>query len=359
MLQINHIKLLQFRNYKAENFSFPERLTAICGANGRGKTNLLDAIYYLCFTKSYFSKPDQQSVEIGNQGFRIDGSFSKKADQMEIALLLRENNKKELKVDGELISPFSSHIGRLPIVFIAPDDVLLITGGSEERRKLIDTILSQTNPAYLTALIQYGKVLQERNKYLKSQEMDGIDFTLLDTFDHQLSTLGSQLINWRKKFFEDFIPTVNRLFAFISDGQEIPELVYAPSTSIERYKQDMLLSRQKDLILQRTSVGVHKDDLEITMKGLPFKQMASQGQRKSMLFALKLAEFEFLKNVIGFEPILLLDDVFEKLDQNRFEKLLEWVCKNNNGQVFLTDTHKERIKAALDQFELTYHLIQL
>ena len=298
-------------------------------------------------------------MEIGNQGFRIDGTFNKKADQLEIALLLRENNKKELKVDGEVISPFSSHIGRLPIVFIAPDDVVLITGGSEERRKLIDTILSQTNPAYLTALIQYGKVLQERNKYLKSQEMDGIDFTLLDTFDHQLSTLGSQLINWRKTFFEDFIPTVNRLFAFISGGQELPELVYAPSTSVERYKQDMLLSRQKDLILQRTSVGVHKDDLDITMNGMPFKQMASQGQRKSMLFALKLAEFEFLKSVIGFEPILLLDDVFEKLDQNRFEKLLEWVCKNNNGQVFLTDTHKERIKAALDQFDLTYHLIQL
>lgn len=359
MLQINHIKLLQFRNYKAENFSFPERLTAICGANGKGKTNLLDAIYYLSFTKSYFNKPDQQSVEIGNQGFRIDGTFSKRADKLEIALLLRENNKKELKVDGEIISPFSAHIGRIPIVFIAPDDVVLITGGSEERRKLMDTILSQTNPAYLTALIQYGKVLQERNKYLKSQEMDGIDFTLLDTFDHQLSSLGSQLINWRKVFFQDFIPTVNRLFAFISGGQEWPELVYAPSTSIERYKQDMLLSRQKDLILQRTSIGIHKDDLEVTMKGLPFKQMASQGQRKSMLFALKLAEFEILKSIIGYEPILLLDDVFEKLDQTRFEKLLEWVCKNNKGQVFLTDTHKERIQTALEQFNLTYHLIHL
>jgi DNA replication and repair protein RecF len=172
-------------------------------------------------------------------------------------------------------------------------------------------------------------------------------------------TLGSKIIEWRKTFFESFIPSVNQLFQFISDGNEYPELAYKPSTSIERYRQDLLLSRQKDLILQRTNIGIHKDDLELTMNGLPFKQMASQGQRKSMLFALKLAEFDFLKNNVGFEPILLLDDVFEKLDQNRLEKLLEWVCEKNKGQVFLTDTHQERISKALDQFGVTYHLIQL
>ena len=359
MLQISHINLLQFRNYNSAKFSFPNRVTAICGANGKGKTNLLDAIYYLCFTKSYFSKPDQQSVEIGNAGFRIDAGFQKKAQAIDIALLLRENNKKELKLDGEIISPFSTHIGRFPIVFVAPDDVVLISGASEERRKLVDTVLSQTNADYLNSLIQYGKVLQERNKYLKSQDMDGIDFTLLDTFDFQLVSLGSRIIDWRTKFFDAFIPTVAELFAFISEGQEKPVLAYAPSTSIERYKENMLLSRQKDLILQRTNVGIHKDDLEITLNGLPFKQMASQGQRKSMLFAIKLAEFEFLKDNVGFEPILLLDDVFEKLDQQRLEKLLEWVCAKNKGQVFLTDTHQERISKALGQFDLTYHLIQL
>ncbi|MFN5376945.1 MAG: DNA replication/repair protein RecF [Chitinophagaceae bacterium] len=359
MLQITHINLLQFRNYPSANFSCPERVTAICGDNGRGKTNLLDAVYYLCFTKSYFSKPDQQSVETGRMGFRIDAGFHKQHQQLDVALLLRENNKKELKIDGEHISPFSAHIGRLPVVFVAPDDVVLISGASEERRKLIDTILSQTNASYLTTLIQYGKILQERNKYLKSQEIDGIDFTLLDTFDHQLASLGSQIIEWRKAFFESFIPSVNQLFQFISDGNENPEFAYVPSTTVERYQHDLLLSRQKDLILQRTNIGIHKDDLELTMNGLPFKQMASQGQRKSMLFALKLAEFDFLKNNVGFEPILLLDDVFEKLDQNRLEKLLEWVCEKNKGQVFLTDTHQERISKALDQFGVTYHLIQL
>lgn len=359
MLQITHINLLQFRNYPSANFSFPERVTAICGDNGRGKTNLLDAVYYLCFTKSYFNKPDQQSVETGRMGFRLDAGFHKQHQQFDVALLLRENNKKELKIDGEPISPFSAHIGRLPVVFVAPDDVVLISGASEERRKLIDTILSQTNAFYLTTLIQYGKILQERNKYLKSQEIDGIDFTLLDAFDHQLATLGSHIIEWRKAFFESFIPSVNQLFQFISDGNENPELAYVPSTTIERYQHDLLLSRQKDLILQRTNIGIHKDDLELIMNGLPFKQMASQGQRKSMLFALKLAEFDFLKNNVGFEPILLLDDVFEKLDQNRLEKLLEWVCKKNKGQVFLTDTHQERITKALNQFDVTYHLIQL
>jgi DNA replication and repair protein RecF len=242
---------------------------------------------------------------------------------------------------------------------VAPDDVVLISGASEERRKLVDTVLSQTNADYLNTLIQYGKVLQERNKYLKSQDMDGIDFTLLDTFDHQLVQLGSRIIAWRTAFFDAFIPTVAALFAFISAGKEEPLLTYTPSTSIERYKENMLLSRQKDLILQRTNVGIHKDDLEISINDHPFKQMASQGQRKSMLFAIKLAEFEFLKANVGFEPILLLDDVFEKLDQQRLEKLLEWVCAKNKGQVFLTDTHPERIAKALNQFDLTYDLIQL
>lgn len=359
MLQISHINILQFRNYSSAKFSFPDRVTAICGANGKGKTNLLDAIYYLCFTKSYFGKTDQQSVEIGNAGFRIDAAFQKKDQPFDIALLLRENNKKELKLDGEIITPFSTHIGRFPVVFVAPDDIVLISGASEERRKLVDTVLSQTNSDYLNSLIQYGKVLQERNKYLKSQEIDGIDFTLLETFDYQLVSLGSKIIDWRIKFFDVFIPFVSDLFAFVSNGQEKPELTYAPSTSIERYKENMLLSRQKDMILQRTNVGVHKDDLELSMNGLPFKQIASQGQRKSMLFAMKLAEFEFLKANVGFEPILLLDDVFEKLDQQRLEKLLEWVCTKNKGQVFLTDTHQERISKALGQFDLTYQLIQL
>lgn len=278
---------------------------------------------------------------------------------MDIALLLRENNKKELKIDGETITPFSAHIGRLPVVFVAPDDVVLISGSSEERRKLMDTVLSQTDPEYLHALIKYGRVLQERNKYLKNQDGAQIDFTLLEAFDEQLVDFGTRILLKRNSFFKMYLPTVEELFGYISDGNEVPNLVYAPSTSVERYKQDLLLNRQKDLILQRTTIGVHKDDLEINLQGLPFKQMASQGQRKSMLFALKLAEFEYLKKHFGFEPIMLLDDIFEKLDQKRLEKLLEWVCKKNKGQVLLTDTHTDRISNALSDNALTYHLIQL
>ncbi len=359
MLQISHIDLLQFRNYPSANFSFQERITAICGPNGKGKTNLLDAIYYLCFTKSYFSKPDQQSVEIGSQGFRLSAGFQKRGVTLDIALLLRENNKKELKIDGETTTPFSAHIGRLPVVFVAPDDVVLISGSSEERRKLVDTVLSQTDPEYLHALIKYGRVLQERNKYLKNQDGAQIDFTLLEAFDEQLVDFGTRILLKRNSFFNIYLPIVEELFGFISDGNEKPNLVYAPSTSVEGYKQDLLLNRQKDLILQRTTIGVHKDDLEINLQALPFKQMASQGQRKSMLFALKLAEFEYLKNHFGFEPIMLLDDIFEKLDQKRLEKLLEWVCKKNKGQVLLTDTHTDRISNALSDNALTYHLIQL
>ena len=359
LLHIRHIDLLQFRNYSSAKFSFEQRITAICGSNGKGKTNLLDAIYYLCFTKSYFNKTDAQSVEMGSMGFRVSGNFTKKDELLEIALLLRENNKKELQIDSEIITPFSTHIGRLPIVFVAPDDVVLIAGSSEERRKLMDTVLSQTDPDYLSNLIKYGRILQERNKYLKSEEISRIDFTLLDSYDQQLSEFGSKILEKRNLFFTQYIPLVQELFAFISEGKESPKLDYSPSTTVEHYKKDLLLSRQKDLILQRTTIGIHKDDLEIALMGLPFKQMASQGQRKSMLFALKLAEFEYLKHHFGFEPILLLDDVFEKLDQQRLEKLLEWVCNRNTGQVLLTDTHPDRISKALSEYALTYHLIQL
>ncbi len=359
MFKINHIKLTQFRNAHSAGFSFENRITAICGLNGTGKTNLLDAIYYLCFTKSYFVKTDSSAVQKGSSGFSLHGSFTVSADDLAVSLILRENGKKELSVDQEPITPFSSHIGKFPVVFIAPDDVILITGGSEERRKFIDTLLSQLDHDYLLQLIRYNKFLQDRNRYFKNVAGNYADPILLDSFDEQLVQSGIFLLKKRMAFLEGFIQSVVDSFGFISSEKEKPGLIYMPSTSADDYAIAMQKARQKDILLQRTSVGIHRDDIDILLNEMPFKQAASQGQKKSLLFAMKLAAFNALKLHFGFEPILLLDDIFEKLDQERLKRLLDWVCICNNGQVILTDTHQERVTDALSNISLPFQLINL
>jgi DNA replication and repair protein RecF len=357
LFRINHINLIHFRNYLSASFRLDSQVSAICGLNGAGKTNLLDSVYYLCFTRSYLGQSDSASVRQGLSGFNITGEFQKKAATQSVSVILRETGKKELWVDKELVSPFSMHIGQLPVVFVAPDDTELITGGSEERRKMMDTIISQTDAGYLSQLIRYGKCLQDRNKYLKSCLNVQPDHLLLDAFDEQLIQSGTAILLKRTAFLTAFIPIVCSLFEYISDGAEHPELSYLPSTSVVGYRNDMADRRQKDILLQRTTIGIHRDDLEINLNGMPFRQIASQGQKKSMLFALKLAEFSILHSHFGFEPILLLDDIFEKLDQNRLNKLLDWVCIQNKGQVIMTDTHPDRITQAMEAINVPFKLL--
>lgn len=325
--------------------------------NGSGKTNLLDAIHYLSFTKSYFGKTDAVSAMLGLMGFNITGEFLKEDQPVQVSVILRENNKKELLVDKQIITPFSAHIGKLPLVFIAPDDISLITGSSEERRRLMDTILSQTDQEYLSVLIRYNKCLQDRNKYFKSLEGRIPDELLIDSFDEQLIRTGTIILEKRKTFLDIFLPLALELYAYISSSSEKPLLNPVFSTQSDQYGIDLKKTRQRDLLLQRTSIGIHKDEIDMLMTDMPFKQMASQGQKKSLLFALKLAEFEFLKRHFGAPPILLLDDIFEKLDQQRLNQLLHWVGIKNDGQVILTDTHAERVEKSLEDISLPFHLI--
>lgn len=359
MIKIHHITLTQFRNYSAASFDFNDRIVAVCGSNGIGKTNLLDAIYYLGFTKSYFNKPDTISAEVADKGFRICGTVELNDTEQEIVILLRETGKKELIVDKETVSRFSGHIGKIPIVFVAPDDIKLITGASDERRTFIDALIAQLDQDYLIALIRYNKIVQERNKLLKSFAIVPIDEMLLDALDQQLAVYGKQLLQKRILALEELFPLINEIYLNLSDKKENPQLKYMPSTSIENYIDHLYQNRSKDLLLQRTSIGIHKDDIEITMHDLPFKQIASQGQKKSMLFALKLASFEFLKKHKGFEPILLLDDIFEKLDQFRLKRLLQWVCIDHRGQVFMTDTHPERMFQLIKDISIPFQTINL
>jgi DNA replication and repair protein RecF len=366
MTSLQKISLFQFKNYIGRHLTFTERIVGICGNNGVGKTNLLDAIHYLCFTKSYFSKSDVASTYQGAQGFRIAGTFSappvlkKIADSIEIVCILRETGKKEFSIHGDAYEKFAHHIGKFPCVFIAPDDVQLITGVSEERRRFLDTLLSQLDGRYLQSLMDYNKILQQRNGYLKAlTDRRLVDNQLMDVYDRQLIDHGNYVFEQRNIFLKQLLPLIKNFYLKIAGTEEDINVTYSSALLHQSFASLLQQSREKDLLLQRTTQGIHRDDLEITLKDQLFKSIASQGQRKSLLFSMKLAEFELLKENKGFPPILLLDDVFEKLDELRMHNLLQWVCVQNEGPVFITDTHKERLESALAFLNAPFQLIEL
>lgn len=360
MLFLHSISLTQFKNYHNRTFDFTKKVTGICGSNGVGKTNLLDAIHYLCITKSYFSATDAINVHHGLQGFRLQGLMELNGVTEKAVCILRENGKKEFSVNGEAYARFSQHIGRYPCVVIAPDDAVLITGGSEERRSFLDSLLSQIDAAYLKSLIQYNKILQQRNSFLKSTAEGAVaDESLLAVLDEQLIPYGEDIFKKRRDFLVSFLPRVKRMYADIARNDEGMALLYDSRLLEAPYADLLAAARQKDLLLQRTTAGIHRDDIVIQLLQQPFKNIASQGQRKSLLFALKLTELEVIQTEKKFAPVLLLDDVFEKLDEARITSLLQNVCLENEGQVFITDTNTERLAHHLAQINADFSIIEL
>ncbi|MGN6435143.1 MAG: DNA replication/repair protein RecF [Agriterribacter sp.] len=360
MLRLNEISLVQFRNYSQAAFRFPNPVTAFSGLNGSGKTNLLDAIYYLCFTKSYFGKSDAQNVQNGKTGFRLEGKFFSGDKNAVVTAVLRETGKKEFAADGELYGRMATHIGKFPCVMIAPDDIAIIAEGSEERRRFMDYTISQLDADYLQVLIDYNKILQQRNSLLKQAAESGrLDEGLLQIISDQLIGRGEAIYIKRKKFLEEFIPVAINLYNEISGHREKLTITYRSNLESASFKDILIESKARDRALQRTTRGVHRDDLEFGLDFDSFKTLASQGQRKSLLFALKLAEFDILLKHKGYPPLLLLDDVFEKLDEQRMHNLLAKVCVQNKGQVFITDTHAGRLKAALQMLGVENEIIEL
>ena len=355
-----HISLVQFRNYAYQEFNINKRVVAVAGPNGSGKTNLLEVIYYLCFTKNYTSRSDAQNVQEGNAGFRISGQLNMDGKQHTITCILRENNRKAFLVDDDPYKRMSQHIGRFPAVMIAPDDAIVITGGSEERRRMIDTIISQLDAAYLQDLIAYNKILQQRNSLLKSVATTGrVEESVLEILDTQLAGRGDSIYNKRKRFFQEYLPEIRVQYKLIADNKDEVAASYTSQLSEKGLLAMLQENRARDMYLQRTDAGIHRDDMEFTLREKPFKTIASQGQRKSLLFALKLAEYHILQRHKGITPILLLDDVFEKLDESRINNLLRSVCRESNGQIFITDTHKERFMKVFETLETDYQLIAL
>lgn len=343
---INKISLLQFRNYSSATFEFAAPVTCIAGPNGSGKTNLLDAVYYLCYTKSYFTSYQQNNVQTGSDGFRVAGIFTKQEKEETISCKWK-GGKKEIARNNVEYEKITDHIGQYAAVMIAPDDTELINGGSELRRKWIDSILGQVDRQYLEMLIRYQRILLQRNAWLKLHGANPApNYAELDFYNAELAGCGTYLHEQRKLFLAAFLPDLNEFYRSLTDGKEEIAVTYISDIMQQPLLQWLQQHIQHDMRYQRTLKGIHKDDWNFNLNGLQLRQFGSQGQKKSFLFALKLAQYSYISNALKQLPILLLDDIFEKLDQKRMEALLQIIKGEKFGQVILTDTHPERIKQA-------------
>ena len=346
-MHLASIKLTHFKNYEAAQIHFSPAVNCIVGLNGMGKTNLLDAIYYLCMCKSNFGIADRLVVQDTKDFFRVEGQFLKADKPFKVVAKVKPRTKKEIELNGAVHSKLAEHIGLFPVVMITPFDIELAMDGSEVRRKFLDNSLAQMDSIYLNALLQYNRILRQRNATLKSGH---IDHALLDTLDEQLFAPTSIITEKRQAFCASFLPVFKKYYKVISNEQEPVDCVYRAQLIAQELKDLLKQNREKDVYLQRSTVGVHKDDLVFTIKEKPLKKFASQGQLKSFILALKLTQYHLVKSKKDNLPILLLDDIFDKLDNNRVQQLLTLLFNNNFGQIFFTDTHEERLLALLQAF---------
>ncbi len=354
------LSLLNFKNLGSIRFEFDSKINCIVGANGVGKTNVLDAIYYLSFTKSYFNPSALQIINHDADFFVIEGTFKKNNNDEQIVCSIKRGQKKIVKRNGKIYERLQDHIGLLSVVMISPADRDLISEGSEVRRKFIDTVISQSDSIYLKQLIQYNKIISQRNHLLKyfaaNHTFDAVN---LEVYDDKLDELGTLIYAKRQQFLKIFIPIFKERYKLISNNKEQVDLVYKSQLAKGNIKQLLKDSLTKDRLFQYTTVGIHKDDLQFSIEGFSIKKFGSQGQQKSYLIALKLAQFEFIKLQTKGIPILLLDDIFDKLDENRVLQLINLVNKDSFGQLFITDTHAERTENVVKQINQTYKMFNL
>ncbi len=339
---LNSLKLTCFRNHAESSVGFSSKLSCITGNNGTGKTNLLDAVYFLCLTKSNLYSTDQQSIRFGADFLRLEGSFNKNENEQKVICRFQAGKRKEFFVNEVPYAKLSEHIGVFPCMMISPADAEIILGGSEDRRKVIDSTLSQTDGEYLDLLLQYNKLLAQRNAVLKQFAESGrTDKNLLLSYDMRLIPIGEKVFAKRKNALLEIQPLFEIFYEQISLNRDTVSIQYLSQLEGKSFEELMNNSLQKDLILQRTDTGIHKDDIDLQINSVSAKKFGSQGQQKSVLIALKLALFQYIKKQKGFAPILLVDDIFDKLDKDRGNALIEMLSSDLTGQVIISHTKRE------------------
>ena len=359
-MYLKKLSLFNYKNFSEANFDFDEKINCFVGKNGIGKTNVLDAIYHLAIGKSYFNPLAVQNIKHNEEFFVIDGEFDKETRTEQIVCSLKKGNKKILKRNGKVYDKFSDHVGFIPIVIISPADNDLIIDGSETRRKFIDSVISQLDNNYLTQLIQYQKIISQRNALLKYFALNQVfEPETLYIYNEQLNAFGQNIFEKRKNFLEDFVPIFNKHHQNITNSEETVQIKYESQLFNNNLKTLLEDNTNKDRILQYTSVGIHKDDLLFEIDNYPIKKFGSQGQQKSFLIALKLAQFEFVKKQSGENPILLFDDIFDKLDEFRVQKIVSMVDNDNFGQIFISDTHLARTENIIKSTHQSYKIFNL
>jgi|688.fasta_scaffold00837_46 DNA replication and repair protein RecF len=359
-MHLSDLSFINFKNYREANFEFLPGVNCFTGHNGAGKTNILDAIHYLCLCKSFFNPVDSQSIFHEEPFFVIQGNFEVEQELQNVYCGFKKNHKKQFKRNQKEYQRLADHIGIYPLVMISPSDHQLILDGSEERRRFIDAAISQVDNHYLDDLIYYNKVLLNRNALLKKMnENPQYDEGVLVVFNEQLAEYAEKIYAKRRQFIDEFIPLFNELYQSISSGMEEVSISYESQLNDHSILELLNKNSRKDIITQRSNYGTHKDDLEFKLGEHPLKKFGSQGQQKSYLIALKLAHYSYLQLKKGYKPLLLLDDIFDKLDDQRIKKLLAMVSNDAFGQIFITDTDANRVENIFQEIGVDVRIFEI
>ena len=357
-MHLENLYLVNFKNYKLAKIDFSKFVNTLVGKNGSGKTNLLDAIHFLSMSRSAFNSVDSQSIRHNQPFYSVTGKFRVNDKLSIVSNTLYQGKRKKISIDKNPIEKAAEVIGMFPVVLIAPNDHSLIMDGAETRRKFFDSIIAQLDKTYLLNLIDYNHALKQRNKLLKQfSEAGNLDHDLLEPYDKILVSLGKDIYKTRARFCAIYLSRLKKHYTYLSQEQETINLLYRSHLQSGNYKDLFHKSLQRDLILQRTNIGIHKDDYQFEMDEYLLKKFGSQGQQKSFLIALKLAQFDIIHEEKNFKPILLMDDIFDKLDDHRIEKLTQMIEHHEFGQVFITDARPERSRHFLEKINIEWKII--
>lgn len=360
-MYLHELKLANFKNFESADIVLSEKVNCFVGLNGAGKTNVLDSIYYLSFCKSFFGMSDKMNIRYDQDFFSIHGTYLQDDREVgAVSCIQKRDAQKSFRFNKKEYSRLSDHIGKIPLVMISPYDSDLVNAGSDLRRKFIDGVISQFDPMYLSALLKYNRTLLQRNMQLKQfSETRFFDRDLLRLWDDQLIINAEDIHDKRQRFLESFLPIFQHYYEIVSGGREKVGIVYQSKQSERSLRELLDESLTHDCCSGYTNVGIHKDDLVFELDGRQIKKFGSQGQQKSFVVSIRLAQFEYCYQKVGYKPLLLLDDVFDKLDDQRVMKLVRLVGDNHFGQVFITDTQRQRVERLFEDTDINHKIFEV